>query len=132
LGSDLAVSVSQNVVEQIIYLAYWKNYHLEFHMENTGERFIIGARFLNQPQLNCILDQFKVEDDHQEALQGWLDFLCNIISDHADIWQIYFVIHESIYAQLTSSASARVFIEVDRTERQLLRHELPALAIASC
>jgi hypothetical protein len=131
LGSDLAVSVSQSVVEQIIYLAYWKNYRLQFDLENTGERVAIWVRFLNQPELNCMLDQFNVGGNNQDALQEWLDFLCNIISDHADIWQIYFVIHESIYTQLTIPTAARVFIEVERAEDQSVQHKLPALAIAS-
>jgi hypothetical protein len=132
LGADLSVSVSQNVVEQIIYLAYWKNYRLQFGIENTGESVVIRAQFLNQPGLNCILDQFETEDNNQEALQGWLDFLCTIISDHADIWQIHFVIHESIYAKFTIPTAARVFVEVGRTEGQPVQRELPALAIASC
>ncbi len=131
-GSDLSVSVSQSVVEQIIYLAYWKNYRLQFHIENTGERVAIWVRFLNQPELNCILDQFKAEDNNQEELQGWLDFLCTVISAHAAIWQIYFVIHESNYAKLTIPASERVFIEMERTEDQPVQRELPAVAIASC
>lgn len=132
LGSDLPVSVSQNVVEQIIYLAYWKNYHLEFQIGNVEERVVIWAHFLGKPELNCILDRFKAEGNNQEALQGWLDFLCNIISDHADIWQICFVIQESIYDQLTIPIAARVFLEVERTEDQPVQHELPALAITSC
>jgi hypothetical protein len=131
LSADLSVSVSQSVVEQIIYLAYWKNYRLQFDIENTGERVAIWVRFLNQPQLNCMLDQFNVGGNNQDALQEWLDFLCYIISDHADIWQIYFVIHESIYAQLTIPTAARVFIEVESAEYQPVQHELPALAIAS-
>ena len=132
LGSDLVVSVSQSVVEQIIYLAYWKNNRLQFNIENTGERVAIWVRFLNRPELNCMLDQFKVGDNNQDALQGWMDFLCSTISDHADIWQLYFVIHQSIYAKLTIPAAARVFIEVERTADQPVQHELPALAIASC
>jgi hypothetical protein len=131
LGADLSVSVSQSVVDQIIYLSYWKNYRLQFHIENTGERVAIWVRFLNQPELNCILDQFKAEDNNQEELQGWLDFLCTVISAHADIWQIYFVIHQIIYAKLTIPA-ARVFVEVGRTEDQPVQHESPASAIASC
>jgi hypothetical protein len=130
LGAGLSVSVSQSVVEQIIYLAYWENYHLQFDIGNTGECIVIWAHSLNQQELSCILDQFEAEENNQEILQGWIDFLCTIISGHADIWQIYLVIHESIYAKFIIPA-ARVFIEVETTKCQALRHELPGLIIAS-
>jgi hypothetical protein len=128
----LSITVSQNVVEQIIYLAYWKNYRLEFHIGKAGDHVAIWARFLNKPELNCMLDQFEDGEDNQNALQGWLDFLCNIISDHADIWQIYLAVQDSSYDQLTVPTSTRVFIEVESDEGQLAQTGLPALPVSIC
>jgi hypothetical protein len=128
----LSITVSQSVVEQIIYLAYWKNYRLEFQIGKAGDHVAIWARFLNKPELNCMLDHFKDEEDNQNALQEWLDFLCNIISDHADIWQIYFVVQDSIYLQLTIPTSTRVFIEVESTGGQVVERDFPALPVPIC
>ena len=127
-----SITVSQSVVEQIIYLAYWKNYRLEFQIGKAGDHVAIWARFLNKPELNCMLDHFKVGEDNQNALQEWLDFLCNIISDHADIWQIYFVVQDSIYDQLTVPTSTRVFIEVESTGGQVVERDFPALPVPIC
>ena len=128
----LSINVSQNVVEQIIYLAYWKNYRLEFHMSRAEDHVAIWARFLNKPELNCVLDQFEAGEDNQKALQGLLDFLCNIISDHADIWQIYLVVQGSIYDQLTVPTSTRVFIEVESTGCQVVESGFPASLVPIC
>ena len=129
---QLSINVSQNVVEQIIYLAYWKNYRLEFRIGKAGDHVTIWARFLNKPELNCMLDQFEDGKDNQNALQEWLDFLCNIISDHADIWQIYLVVQDSIYDQLTVPTSTRVFIEVESTGGQVVESGFPALPVPIC
>ena len=128
----LSITVSQSVVEQIIYLAYWKNYRLEFQIGKAGDHVAIWARFLNKPELNCTLDHFKDGEDNQNALQEWLDFLCNIISDHADIWQIYLVVQDSIYDQLTIPTSTRVFIEVESTGGQVVERDFPALPVPIC
>ena len=128
----LSVNVSQNVVEQIIYLAYWKNYRLEFQLGKAGDHVAIWARFLNKPELNCMLDHFEDGKDNQKALQGWLDFLCNIISDHADIWQIYLVVQDSIYDQLTAPTSRRVLIEVESTGGQVVESDFPTLPVRIC
>ena len=128
----LSITVSKTVVEQIIYLAYWKNYRLEFQIGKAGDHVAIWARFLNKPELNCMLDHFKDGEDNQNALQEWLDFLCNIISDHADIWQIYLVVQDSIYDQLTIPTSTRVFIEVESTGGQVVESGFPALHVPIC
>ena len=128
----LSVNVSQNVVEQIIYLAYWKNYRLEFHMSRAEDHVAIWAHFLNKPELNCVLDQFEDGEDNQNALQEWLDFLCNIISDHADIWQIYLVVQDSIYDQLTAPTSRRVLIEVESAGGQVVESDFPTLPVRIC
>ena len=128
----LSITVSQNVVEQIIYLAYWKNYRLEFHMSKAEDHVAIWARFLNKPELNCMLDQFEAGEDNQNALQEWLDFLCNIISDHADIWQIYLVVQDCLYDDLIIPTATRAFIEVEKDEGQLVESDFPTLPIPMC
>ena len=127
-----SITVSQSVVEQIIYLAYWKNYRLEFHIGKAGGHVAIWARFLHKPELNCMLDQFEDGEDNENALQAWLDFLCNIISDHADIWQIYLVVQDCLYDDLIIPTATRAFIEVEKDEGQLVESDFPTLPIPMC
>lgn len=123
----LKFSISQKVVEQMIYLSYWKNYQLEFHMGNSFDNIIVAAGFLNQPQLSCVLDIFPDGFDPFNELQAWLDFLCSIISDHAEIWQIHMVVHKSVYDMLAASKNARVFIEIENDEIPLTVNGLGGL-----
>jgi hypothetical protein len=123
----LKFSISQKVVEQMIYLAYWKNHRLEFHMGNGFDNIVVGARFLNQPQLSCVLDLFPDGFDPFNELQAWLDFLCSIIADHAEIWQIYLVVHKSVYDTLAVPNNSRVFIEMEHDETSLTIDGLGAM-----
>lgn len=124
---SLQFGISYKVVEQITYLAYWKNYRLEFRIDKVLDDFIVSARFLNQPQLSCVLDQFAIGIDPSNELQAWLDFLYNIISEHAEIWQIHLVVHKSIYNGLAASQPASVFIELETEESVLIPETLTAL-----
>jgi hypothetical protein len=118
--------ISYEVVEQITYLAYWKDYRLEFRIDKVLHDFRISAYFLNQPPLSCVLDQFAIGMDPSNELQAWLNFLCNIISEHVEIWQIHLVVHKSIYNRLAASQHARVFIEIETEDSILIPEGLPS------
>ena len=128
----LKFSISRKVIEQMIYLAYWKNYRLEFHMGNSFDNIVVAAHFLNQPQLSCLLDLFPAGFDPFDELQAWLDFLCSIISDHAEIWQIHMVVHKSVYDMLAIPNNPRVFIEIENDESPLTITGLGAVLSPIC
>lgn len=112
LTTLLPFGVSQKVVEQIVYLAYWKNYRVEFHMDEFDDDIVIWLRFPNKPELNCLLDQFPGGFDPYGQLQGWLNFFCTIIAEHTDIWQIHLIMDERAYERLTVRDDPNVLIEV--------------------
>lgn len=123
--SRLPLGVSQRVAEEIVYLAYWKNQRLECRVDKASYEVVVWVYFPDQPQLNCILDQFAGGLDPCNELQEWLDFFCRIISDHLEIWQIDLVIHESVHRRLAISNPANVFIDVQAGECTLMQ-ESPA------
>ncbi len=112
LTTLLPFGVSQRVVEQVVYLAYWKNYRVEFHMDEFDDDIVIWLRFPDKPELNCLLDQFPGGFDPYGQLQEWLDFFCSIIAEHMDIWQIHLIMDEHAYKRLTIPDESNVFIEV--------------------
>ena len=132
LTSLLPFGVSRKVAEQIVNLAYWKNYRLEFRMDKARGDVVIWVRFLNNPELNCVLDQFADGFDPGHELQGWLGFLCSIISDHAEIWQIHLVVNESVYENLVVPNHASALIEIQSGESTLVEDGLPGLPDISC
>jgi hypothetical protein len=110
--SRLPLGVSQRVAEEIVYLAYWKNQRLECRVDKASYEVVVWVYFPNQPELNCILDQFAGGLDPCNELQGWLDFFYRIISDHLEILQIDLAMHESVYGRLAIPYPKRVFIDV--------------------
>ncbi len=127
LTTLLPFGVSQKVVEQIVYLAYWKNYRVEFHMEEFDDDIVIWLRFPNKPDLNCLLDQFPGGFDPYGQLQGWLDFFCSIIAEHTDIWQIHLIMDEHAYERLTVPDGPSVLIEVQPAKDKLGNDDLSTL-----
>lgn len=105
------LGISHKVVEQIVYLAYWKNYRLELGIDSLGTDIVARAYFPNQPELNCVLDQYSNSFDVWDGLQGWLDFFYNIIAEHAEIWQIHLVLDARLYRQLVIPDDGNVFVE---------------------
>ena len=124
LTALLPFGVSHRVTEEIVYLAYWKNDRLQFRMDKVGHEVVVWARFLNKPELHCVLDRFAGDVDPYVELQRWLDFLGGIISDHLEIWQIDLLIHESVYEKLVIPAHTRILIEVQTSENTIVDDDL--------
>jgi hypothetical protein len=116
--------ISQKVVEQIVYLAYWKNYRLELGITRNGSSILAHTHFPGRPELNCVLDQFPDDLDTINGLQDWLDFFHNIIAEHADIWQIHLVLDKGVCKQLVMPENGKVLVEVCSTS---LNERLPDL-----
>ena len=112
----LTFGVSHQVAEQIAYLAYWKDYRLEFHIDKVKSGIVVWARFPNQPELNCILDEFAGGFDLCDDLQGWWDFFCRLISELAEIWQIHLVVHECVSTRLVMVRPPNVLVDIQTEE----------------
>ena len=106
-----SVGVSHRLAAQIVYLAYWENYPLEFRIESEGD-IVIQACFPRQPGLTVILDVFKRGTDPFSEIQRWWNFLCEMITAHADIWNIQLVLDESIQHDLMPGDFPRVLVDV--------------------
>ncbi len=106
-----SVGISHRLVAQIVYLAYWENYPLEFRLESEAD-IVIRASFPQQPELTIFLDVFKNKMDPCSEIQGWWNFFCETISAHAEIWHIPLVVDESIYVKLTHGNYPRVQVDI--------------------
>ncbi len=106
-----SVGVTHRLAAQVVYLAYWENYHLEFWIEG-GDTTVVLVRFSKQPELTFVLDVFKGGLDSHSEIQGWWNFFCETISSHADIWQIPLVIDESIYRKLNAGNHPQVHVDI--------------------
>lgn len=106
-----SVGITHRLVAQIVYLAYWENYPLEFRIESEAD-IVIRACFPQQPELTITLDVFKNKMDPCSEIQGWWSFLCEIISAHADIWNIPLVVDESISCDLMPGDFPKVLVDL--------------------
>jgi hypothetical protein len=107
-----SVGITHRLAAQVVYLAYWENYPLEFWLEENSGTTVILARFSKQPEFTFVLDVFKGGLDPHSEIQGWWDFFCETISTHADIWQIPLVIDESIYRKLNAGHYPQVHVDI--------------------
>lgn len=106
-----SVGVSHRLTAQIVYLAYWENDPLEFRIE-SGADVVIRASFRRQTELTIILDVFRTGTDPFSEIQGWWNFLCEIITAHADIWDIQLVVDESIQHELMPRDFPRALVDI--------------------
>jgi len=106
-----SVGVSHRLAAQVVYLAYWENYPLEFQIE-AGVNIMVRAHFTRQSEFTFALDSFKDGLDPYFEIQGWWNFFCETISAHAEIWHIPLVVDESIYVKLTHGNYPRVQVDI--------------------
>jgi len=112
------IPCSHKIVEQIAYLSYWKDLTLEFHLEVMLNNIVVMARFPKEPGLSCVLDVFPGRTRSYPELQKWFYFLCHIVREHAQIWQIHLVVSKSVLGRLRPSQDKPdVFVEVVDEEK---------------
>ena len=97
---DLYVGCTHAVAEQIAYLAYWKDYPLEFRIGRFGRSIVVMAHFPKQPELDCILAVFYDRRELHAGVQKWFDCFCRLLQDHAKIWQIHLIVDKPTYRKL--------------------------------
>jgi hypothetical protein len=96
----LYVGCTHAVAEQIAYLAYWKDYPLEFRIERFGKSIVVMAHFPKRPELDCILAVFDDRYELHPGVQKWFNCFCRLVRDHAQIWQIHLIIDNPTYRKL--------------------------------
>ena len=94
------IGCTQAVAEQIAYLAYWKDYPLEFRIEKFSGSIVIKARFPRQQELDCILAVFADRRELHAGVQKWFECFCRLVQDHAPLWQIYLIVDKLTYRKL--------------------------------
>lgn len=99
-GKGLFVGCTQAVAEQIAYLAYWKDYPLEFRIERFGKSIVVMAHFPKEPEFDCILAVFADRRELHAGVQKWFECFCRLVQDHARIWQIHLIVDNPTYRKL--------------------------------
>jgi hypothetical protein len=99
-NQNLYVGCTHVVAEQIAYLAYWKDYPLEFRIERFSRSIVVMAHFPKQPEFDCILAVFYDRRELHAGVQKWFDCFCRLVQDHAKIWQIHLMIDKPTYGKL--------------------------------
>jgi hypothetical protein len=114
----LYVGCTHAVAEQIAYLAYWKDYPLEFRIGRLGRSIVVMAHFPKQPEFDCVLAVFYDRQDLHPGVQKWFDFFCQLVRDHAKIWQIHLIIDKPTYRKLEEPRFVKsdVLVEVADAE----------------
>jgi hypothetical protein len=99
-GKRQYVGCTQAIAEQIAYLAYWKDYPLEFRIGRFGKSIVVMAHFPKQPEFDCILAVFADRRELHAGVQKWFECFCRLVQDHARIWQIHLVVDKPTYRKL--------------------------------
>jgi hypothetical protein len=99
-GRGLYVGCTHAVAEQIAYLAYWKDYPLEFRIGRFGRSIAVMAHFPKQPEFDCLLAVFYDRRELHTGVQKWFDCFCRLVQDHAKIWQMHLIVDRPTYRKL--------------------------------
>ena len=94
------VGCSHAVAEQIAYLAYWKDYPLEFRIGRFGRSIVVMAHFPKQIEFDCILAVFRDQRELHAGVQKWFECFCHLVQDHAQRWQIHLIVDKPTYRKL--------------------------------
>jgi hypothetical protein len=110
----LYVGCTHAVAEQIAYLAYWKDYLLEFRIARCNSRIVVMVHFPQQPQFDCVLAVFHDRKDLHYGVQKWFECFCQLVWEHAKIWQIHLIVDRPIYRKLEEPhfIKADILVEV--------------------
>jgi hypothetical protein len=96
----LYIGGTHAVADQIAYLAYWKDYALEFRIGRFGKSLGVLAHFPKQPELDCLLAVFNDRYELHPGVQKWFNCFCRLVQDHAQIWQIHLIVDKPTYRKL--------------------------------
>jgi hypothetical protein len=112
--------VSEKLAAQFVYLAYWKNIHIQLVIEHTGPAAYVGVKFPKYPLLGCAFEVFDDAEASRWDLGGWLSFFRELVEQHREIWQIDIVVDGQFVSHVNEESAVAVEIETDHIERVCL------------
>jgi hypothetical protein len=93
------IGLSMPVVREIASLAYWKNWALEFRLDQRGDALVLAARFPDVPDMDFVINVLRKNDPEfsfYPLLKEWLRFFRSIVEEAKELWTIRIVMHEGI------------------------------------
>lgn len=96
----LYVGCTPAVVEQLAYLAYWKDYPLELRIGRFGSSIVVMTHLPGHSEFDCVLAVFHDQRELHVGVQKWFDCFCGLVQDHARVWQIHLIVDKPTYRKL--------------------------------
>jgi hypothetical protein len=93
------IGLSMHVVREIASLAYWKNWTLEFHLDQCGNALVIAVRFPKLQDMDFVINVFRENDQGcspYPVMQEWLRLFRSILDEVAEVWTIRILVNETI------------------------------------
>ena len=93
------IGLSMPVVREIASLAYWKNWTLEFRLEQRGDVLVVAAHFPNVPVMDFVISVLRENDPEfspYPLLKEWLRLFRSIVEEAKELWTIRIAMHEGI------------------------------------
>lgn len=111
------IGLSMPVVREIASLAYWKNWALEFRLDQRGAVLVVAARFPNVPDTDFVINVLRENDPELSPypfLKEWLRFFRSIVQEAEELWTIRIVIHEGIAEKIGCINDKDVIVTKDQ------------------
>ena len=99
----LYIGLSMHVVREIASLAYWKNWALEFRLDNRGGALVLAVHFPNLQDRDFVINIFRENDTEfnpYPLMKEWLQFFRSSVQEVAELWTIRIVVNDSIAEKL--------------------------------
>ena len=98
------IGLSMHVVREIADLAYWKNWTMEFRLDERGDALVMAVHFPKIHDKDFLINIFPNEAydgfDAYPTLKEWLRFFRNYVKEVSELWTIRIVVNESIAGKL--------------------------------
>jgi hypothetical protein len=97
------IGLSTHVVREIANLAYWKNWTLEFRLDQHDSLLVITARFPARQDMDFVIEVLHNNDpvvDPSPRMQEWLRCFRSIVKEAAELWNIRIVVSKMIAGKL--------------------------------
>lgn len=114
----LYIGLSTHVVLEIVNLAYWKNWALEFRLDKRGDALLMAAHFPNLPETDFVINIFRENDPEfnpYPLMKEWLRFFRSIVQEVAELWTIRIIVNESIAVKIGCLNDGDVVITNEQT-----------------
>ena len=97
------IGLSMHMVREIASLAYWKNWALEFRLDQRGGMLMMAARFPTQRDMDFVIHAFRDNDQDfnpYPTMKEWLRCFRSIVQEAAELWTIHIIVNEDIAGKI--------------------------------